>query len=279
MKPYTTLVPDLRCELREAGLLSAAADVVFLAHNCALLERPVPSGVVYLAVNIHTQETRRLLTLQEPLHQSQYDMVARWLLAHPLQVSGGKEPPTVRERADKLLRRLLTECVPGVAPSYRSTGGAMLERFAAREGAVCATTTNALQVGILAAVVWSLLTREGPAPAVVSFDALVQRATLAYIPDLSRKLLEREVCRRPLIFALHKGAPERSCEAALRAYLSFTQTEDKLVELPPPDLLCALRSHAVGGAATDGTCALRAVCLRELPEVPMTTLVFLPERA
>lgn len=277
MKPYTTLVPDLRCELREAGLLSAAAKVVFLAHNCVLLERPVPSGVVYLAVNIHTQETRRLLSLQEPLHQSQYDMVARWLLAHPLQTAGGKEPPTVQERADKLLRRLLPECVPGA--SYLSTGVAMLERFAAREGAVCAATTNALQVGILAAVVWSLLTGKGPAPAVVSFSELVQRAALEYIPDLSRKLLEWEVCRRPLIFALHKGAPERSCEATLRSYLSFAQKGDKLVELPPPNLLCALRSNAVSGAATDGTCALRAVCLRELPEVPMTTLVFLPERA
>ncbi len=279
MKSYTTKIPDLRCELREAGLLSAAADPVFLARNCVLLERPVPSGVVYLAVNIHTHETHRLLSLSEQLHLSQYDMVARWLLAHPLQMEG--EPPTVKERADKLLRRLLPECVPGITPVQLAMAGSMLERLSSRERTICAATTRALQVGVLAAVAWTLIAEGGPVPAVVSFDELVQRAALQFIPEISGKLLSLGVCRRPLILALHRGTPEWSCEAALRSYFSFAGTRDKLVELPPPDLLCALRQGAAQGGALPGggVCALRSACLRELPEVPLTTIVPLPEQA
>ena len=278
MKSYLTQVPDLRCELHEAGLLPGAADVVLLARNCALLERPVPSGVVYQVINIHTREARRLFALSEPLHPSQYEMVARWLLAHPLQEHGGQEPPSVKDRADKLLRRLVEKCLPGATPAQLAMGGAMLERLAAREWTICAATTRALQVGVLAALTWALLSEDGPAPAVVSYDELVQRAALQYIPDLSGKLLELGVCRRPLLFALHKGAPERSCEAVLRAYFTLAGKQDKLVELPPPDLLCALRRGGPAPQEHDegGPCAFRAVCLREMPEVPLTTLVFLP---
>lgn len=258
--------------------MSGAADVVFLARNLALLERLVPSGAVYQAVNIHTHEARRLFALSEPLHSGQYEMVARWLLAHPLQESGGQEPPSVKERADKLLRSLLEECLPGGGPAQLAMGVSMLERLAAQEATICAATTRALRVGVLAALVWTLLSEDGPAPAVVSFDVLVQRASLQYIPRLSSELLKLSVCRRPLIFSLYKGTPERSCEAMLRAYFSFAGNEDKLVELPPPDLLCALRRRGPE-AADAGPCTLRSLCLRELPEVPLTTLAPLPERA
>lgn len=271
MKSFTTQVPDLRYFFQLSGLIAGGEDVKLLAQNCALVERPTKSGYTYLALNIHTHETGRLFSTSSRLCPCQYGMVARWLLAHPLQGKEDHTPPGLKERAECLFRALLPLCVPGSSEAQAVMGTAMIARLADQERTLCAATSRTLRVGILAAQVWALLLDEGRMPVVVSLDSLMKQVLLQYIPELSDKLISLGVCHRPLLCALHQGTPEQECEAVLRSYFSCLKQQDRLLELPPPELLCAL--------GNGGNCAYRIACLEQAPEVALSTLVLLPEKA
>ena len=228
---------------------------IFVAYDCALLERQTPSGMyVYTASNLSTGKTEILSRRKIQIQQSTYkDMVAK-IASSNIKGESRFTAETTKSKQDKLLK-LAKHIFAKILPQH---GYNLRERqvdltlhmldVIQRKGITLAESevgtgkTHAYLIAALIAKRGKLnfewiqglypgqpWVKTANMPVVISTSSIaLQRAIVSdYIPELSKILIHHDIIRKPLVAYIRKGKEHYICEARLRRYYSDTDITTK----------------------------------------------------
>ena len=250
----------------------ATGTPLFCAYGCALLERQTAKSYVYTAVNLSNGRTEILRRRTRPLDKSMYAGMVEKMRASSVRGAGRNEvdsAPATRIPQDKLaevLALIFTDILPRYGYVVRENQIGMANHIldALRRRNISLAESEVGTGKTHAYLAASILAKRGrlndfwlrghyPSqsyaesaymPIVIATSSIaLQRAIVKeYIPELSRILLDHDIIRIPLTFAVRKGKEHYLCEKRLRVFYKDAdeRTKQQLHSLLDEEASCDL---------------------------------------
>jgi ATP-dependent DNA helicase DinG len=226
----------------------SAGTPLFCAYGCALLERRTAKSYVYTAVNLSNGRSVILRRSLRPLDDGMYPVMAEKIRASSVRGPGRNEVDSApgeripQAKLAEVLALIFTDVLPryGYVVRENQIGLANHILDALRRRAISLAESEVGTGKTHAYLAASVLAKRGrlndfwlrghyPSqsyaesaymPIVIATSSIaLQRAIVKeYIPELSRSLMDHDIIRTPLTFAVRKGKEHYLCEKRLQQF-------------------------------------------------------------